>query len=71
IMLDNMKPAEIEEVIKALEMEGLREKVLLEASGSINKENIEEYVKTGVDIISLGSLTQFPHKQVDFSLKFI
>ncbi len=71
IMLDNMKPAEIEEAIKALEMEGLREKVLLEASGSINKENIEEYVKTGVDIISLGTLTQFPHKQVDFSLKFI
>ncbi|MBA7630559.1 putative nicotinate-nucleotide pyrophosphorylase [carboxylating] [subsurface metagenome] len=71
IMLDNMKPAEIEEAIKSLEMEGLREKVLLEASGSINKENIEEYVKTGVDIISLGSLTQFPHKQVDFSLKLI
>jgi len=71
IMLDNMKPAEIEEAIKALEMEGLRKKVLLEASGSINKENIEDYVKTGVDIISLGALTQFPHKHVDFSLKFI
>jgi len=33
-------------------------------------ENIEEYIKSGVDIISLGVLTQFPHKQIDLSLEF-
>lgn len=71
IMLDNMKPNQIDETIKALEAEGLRKNILLEASGGINIENIEEYIKTGINIISLGSLTQFPHKRVDFSLEFI
>lgn len=32
-------------------------KILFEASGGINENNIEEYSKTGVDIISLGFLT--------------
>jgi len=71
IMLDNMKPNQIDETIKALEAEGLRKNILLEASGGINIENIEEYIKTGINIISLGSLTLFPHKRVDFSLEFI
>ncbi len=71
IMLDNMKPKQIDETIMALEAEGLRKNILLEASGEINIENIKEYIKTGVNIISLGSLTQFPHKRVDFSLEFI
>jgi len=70
IMLDNMNPSEIEEAIKKLETNNLRKKIMLEASGGINRDNIEEYIKSGVDIISLGVLTQFPHKQIDLSLEF-
>jgi len=57
IMLDNMSPREIESVIRELERRGLRRRVIVEASGGINLENIEEYAATGVDIISLGMLT--------------
>lgn len=70
IMLDNMNPTQIQNSIDALNKQNLRESVLLEASGGITIENIEEYVKTGVDIISLGALTQFPHKTIDLSLEF-
>ena len=42
--------------------------ILVEASGGINKNNIEEYSKTGVDIISLGFLTHSA-KALDLSLE--
>ncbi|WEU40011.1 MAG: carboxylating nicotinate-nucleotide diphosphorylase [Candidatus Odinarchaeum yellowstonii] len=57
IMLDNMKPASIISTIRKLEEHKLRDKILLEASGGINEENIEEYAKTGVDVVSLGYIT--------------
>ncbi len=70
IMLDNMKPEEIKKVIKKLKEEGLREKVLIEASGRINLENIKEYASTGVDIVSLGYITHSV-KSLDISLEII
>ncbi|MCR8433221.1 MAG: carboxylating nicotinate-nucleotide diphosphorylase [Candidatus Korarchaeota archaeon] len=57
IMLDNMSPGEIRLVVSELKRRGLRDRVLLEASGRINLENIEEYASTGVDVISLGIIT--------------
>lgn len=57
IMLDNMEPQEIQEVVALLEKRKIRDKVILEASGGIELENIEEYAKTGVDIISVGRIT--------------
>ena len=44
--------------------------MITEASGGINKENIVDYAKSGVDYISSGSLT---HTVVplDLSLKII
>jgi nicotinate-nucleotide pyrophosphorylase (carboxylating) len=57
IMLDNMKPEEIINILKELEKRDLRKKVLIEASGGISEKNIEDYAKTGVDIISMGVLT--------------
>ncbi len=51
IMLDNMSLDEIKEAV------GLYGgKVLLEASGNINEDNIVDIAKTGVDFISSGSL---------------
>jgi nicotinate-nucleotide pyrophosphorylase (carboxylating) len=57
LLLDNMKPGEICETIELLQKGKLHDDVLLEASGGVTLENIAEYAKTGVDMISSGSLT--------------
>jgi len=57
IMLDNFSPVQIKKTITALQKKKLRDKVKLEASGGINSKNIAAYAKTGVDIISIGSIT--------------
>lgn len=67
IMLDNMNLDDIHKAVKALEKEGLRKKVILEASGGIDLENVEAYASTGVDVISSGFLTH-SSKALDLSL---
>jgi nicotinate-nucleotide pyrophosphorylase (carboxylating) len=57
ILLDNIKPTEIKAAVALLEAKKLRSRVLIEASGGINLENISEYAKTGVDVLSVGALT--------------
>ena len=57
IMLDNFSPDRIKKTIKKLTELGLRNKVILEASGRINSKNIARYAKTDVDMISVGSIT--------------
>jgi nicotinate-nucleotide pyrophosphorylase (carboxylating) len=57
ILLDNMKPAEIKATVALLEAKKLRSRVLIEASGGINLENIAEYAKSGADVLSVGALT--------------
>ena len=57
VMLDNMKPAAIEQTLETLRKDALYDSVLLEASGNITKERIQEYAKTGIDVVSLGYLT--------------
>ena len=57
VMLDNFSPIQIKKTITALQKKKLRNKVKLEASGGINSKNITAYAKTGVDIISVGSIT--------------
>ncbi len=68
IMLDNFSPIQIIKTVKVLKNKKLRNKVLLEASGGINSKNISKYGKTGVDIISIGSITNSV-KGIDFSLE--
>lgn len=70
IMLDNMQPESVKETLKILEEKGLRNSVIVEASGGISQSNLEDYAKTGVDVISMGSLI---HKAswIDFSLEMI
>lgn len=68
IMLDNFTPAQIKKTIKILKNQKLRDKVMLEASGGINSNNISKYGKTGVDIISIGSITNSV-KGIDMSLE--
>jgi len=57
IMLDNFSPTQIKKTIITLQKKKLRNKVKLEASGGINSKNIGAYAKTGVDIISVGAIT--------------
>jgi len=57
IMLDNMSPKEILQVVNTLKKLGLRNKVKLEASGGIDSTNIQSYAKTGIDMISVGKIT--------------
>ncbi len=68
IMFDNMKPKDIEELLALLKRENLYDDILFEASGGINKKNLAQYARTGVDIISMGALTQ-NIKPIDLSLE--
>jgi len=68
VMLDNMSPVEIVEVIETLRKGDLYDHVLLEASGEITPENISEYARTGIDVVSLGYLTHSA-RVLDMSLE--
>jgi len=68
IMLDNFTPNQIKKTIQVLKNQKLRDKVLIEASGGINSKNISKYGNTGVDIISVGSITNSV-KGIDMSLE--
>lgn len=63
VMLDNM---DIETMKKAVEI--AKGRVLLEASGGVNLQNIREIALTGVDFVSVGALTHSA-KAVDMSMK--
>lgn len=58
VLFDNMTPKEVERSVAMLNTENLRDRVLLEVSGGIRKENLASYVRTGVDVISVGAITQ-------------
>jgi len=68
IMLDNFTVEEVLRALRALEEEGLRASVLVEASGRIGPENVADYARTGVDVISSGYLTHSA-KALDFSMR--
>lgn len=56
LMLDNFKPPEIQSTLDLLDQNNLRN-IILEVSGNITQENILEYAKLDIDIISMGALT--------------
>ena len=57
VMLDNMSPNDVEDVLNKLIDLNIRNNSLIEISGGITKDNILDYADLGVDIISLGALT--------------
>ncbi len=63
IMLDNMKPEEVEGAVKSA-----GDSVLFEASGDMDMEKIRRYAGTGVDYISVGRLT---HSVASFDFSII
>ena len=73
IMLDNMSIDQINEAIKirnSTEFKSHHSPTRLEASGGIYLDNIKKYAATGVDIISVGELTDSV-KSVDVSLEVV
>ena len=70
VMLDNMRPDEVAKVIEELKNRGLRERVLIEVSGGITPQNILDYARLDVDIISCGYITM-SSKAVDMSLEVV
>jgi len=82
IMLDNMKLTDIRKAVKLNRstpnhslrsgsghgLKALGSRPVLEASGGVNLENVAGIAKTGVDRISIGSLTH-SYPSIDFSLE--
>lgn len=66
IMFDNFSAPAIKKTIARLN----NPSVIYEASGGINQNNLPDFVKTGVDIISLGVLTHST-RAVNLSLEII
>lgn len=65
ILLDNFTPREAKRAVEIVHREA--PEILLEASGGITLENVRKFAATGVDTISIGSLTHSV-KAIDFSL---
>jgi nicotinate-nucleotide pyrophosphorylase (carboxylating) len=73
IMLDNMSIADIREAVKIrnnTEFKSHHPPTKLEASGGVSLENVREVASTGVEIISIGELTDSV-QSVDMSLEVI
>jgi nicotinate-nucleotide pyrophosphorylase (carboxylating) len=69
VMLDNFSPEQAKDAAEELKRAGFGG-VLVEVSGGITGENILEYAKAQVDIISLGELTHSV-KALDVSLEIV
>lgn len=70
VMLDNFTPEQAERTLEVLKKRRLRNKVLVESSGGITEKNMLEFAATGVDIISLGEITDSA-KAFDMSLEIV
>ena len=67
ILLDNMRPDKLRRAVGMRNEANLAEKILLEASGGITLKTVRDVAETGVDWISIGSLTHSP-KAADIAL---
>jgi len=65
ILLDNLSPAEVAEVVR--ERDRLGSGVPLEASGGVTRERAQELAKAGADCVSVGALTHSA-RAIDFAL---
>jgi nicotinate-nucleotide pyrophosphorylase (carboxylating) len=65
IMLDNFTPNDLHDAIRLIKGE-----FETEASGGINFSNVRKYAETGVDFISIGSVTH-NFRSLDMSLKAV
>ncbi len=66
IMLDNMKTSDMKKIAEKLKGSG----IILEASGGVTAKNIKEIEKSGVDVVSSGSIT-YASKPLDMNLEVL
>lgn len=67
IMLDNMSPDTMKKAVDIIRKK--RKDTLIEASGNVNLDTLEDICKTGIDIVSVGAITHSA-PALDFSLEF-
>lgn len=67
ILLDNMTPQLVKKTLALLEATKARSHTLVEVSGGITKDNLANYAIKGVDVISVGSITNSA-KAIDMSM---
>jgi nicotinate-nucleotide pyrophosphorylase (carboxylating) len=70
IMLDNFTPQLVKKSIEQIKEQRLRDKIVIEVSGGITLDNINQYASSKPDIISIGSLTH-SFQAIDFSLEIV
>jgi nicotinate-nucleotide pyrophosphorylase (carboxylating) len=68
IMLDNMSPKNVKACMEIRKLSKI--KPAIEVSGGITLETVEDYARTSVDMISIGSLTN-SIKPIDMSLDIV
>ena len=69
IMLDNFS---LSDTLKAVEIIRKKNKVIkIESSGGINLQNIEDYAKTGVDFISIGTALTISPQTLDITVDIL
>lgn len=69
LLLDNFNLDQLRDAV-ALTRQQADERVILEASGNITLDNVRQVAETGVDRISIGSLTK-NIQAVDLSMRFV
>ena len=70
IMLDNMAPKKIKQILSKLKKLDLLKYALIEASGGITPDKVKDYANSGADVMSLGYLTN-SSRALDIKLKII
>ena len=70
ILFDNMSPSQIRASVKNIRADFAAKSLILEASGGITGKNLLAYAKTGVDVISMGALTN-GSGVLDISLRLV
>ena len=69
-LLDNMDPAEVREAVKIIRSHRGGEDIFVEASGGIDYKSLQQYAVTGIDAVSMSSLT-IGAKAVDIKMDFV
>ncbi|MFX1516157.1 MAG: carboxylating nicotinate-nucleotide diphosphorylase [Promethearchaeota archaeon] len=70
IMLDDFSNNDIQEAIAMVKQTPDQKRPLIEVSGGITDQNIDDYIIPGIDIISMGMLTHSA-TAIDFSLRIM
>lgn len=69
VLLDNFTPGQLSQAVTLIR-EQTGERVISEASGNITLDNVRQVAETGVDRISVGSLTKNV-QAIDLSMRFV